>query len=458
MSARRTPRSLRVQVAAVLVAVLTIGMIVAGTTVTLVLRGALVSRLDETLTGFAENIADRPMPITPPPVAPTNRGPSMVSLATISANGIVTSVDATLAGAQLPEGGTIIAGEPFSFEATGGQWRGVLIPRTSSGDYALVAASLYDVNFTVDGLIRVQVIVGAIVVVIGGFLGFVLVTRRMRPLAHMTEVTDEIAAGNLERRVTDSPGSAEVAHLSTSFNSMVDALSEALDSSRLREEQMRRFVGDAGHELRTPLTSIRGFAELATSGQGDSTMALERIESESARMGILVDDLLTLARMDAERPVTDSQVDLAALLTERLAHFSTLHVDYPVSAEIPEMAVIVRGEQLRLAQIIDNLLTNITIHTPRGTAVEVELMVNDSSAILSVRDLGPGMAKEVADRVFERFYRGDDSRARTTGGTGLGLSIVDVLVRAHGGSISVETARGEGSTFFVELPIALKLD
>ena len=239
---------------------------------------------------------------------------------------------------------------------------------------------------------------------------------------------------------------------------MVDALSEALDSSRLREEQMRRFVGDAGHELRTPLTSIRGFAELATSGQGDSTMALERIESESARMGILVDDLLTLARMDAERPVTDSQVDLAALLTERLAHFSTLHVDYPVSAEIPEMAVIVRGEQLRLAQIIDNLLTNITIHTPRGTAVEVELMVNDSSAILSVRDLGPGMAKEVADRVFERFYRGDDSRARTTGGTGLGLSIVDVLVRAHGGSISVETARGEGSTFFVELPIALKLD
>lgn len=448
----RTPRSLRVQVTAVVVAVLVLGLLLAGTAVTVVLRGYLQSRVDESVTGFAHNIVNRPMPIQPPPAGIANRGPSRFALAVVAADGTLTSVDEALAGAQVPAPGTIALGTPFTFDAPSGAWRGVLEQRPGMGDYALVAASLTEMNYTLDSLIRVQVIVGVIVVLAGGFLGFTLVTRRVRPLAHMAEVTDEIASGDLTRRVTDPPGSAEVAHLSASFNAMVDALGAALDTSRLREEQMRRFVGDAGHELRTPLTSIRGFAELATSGAGDPGLALARIESEAARMGVLVDDLLILAKMDAARPLENSAVDLAALLTERLARFGTLHEDYPIEASIPDNPVMVQGDELRLAQVVDNLLANVGVHTPPGTTIDVTLSQGDREVVLAIQDSGPGMSSEVADRVFERFYRGDASRTRATGGTGLGLSIVDVLVRAQGGTIDLVSGSGRGATFTVRLP------
>lgn len=432
------------------VVVLALGLVLSGTAVTLVLRNFMVSRLDEGISGFATRMAERPAILPPPPPsAPANRGPAMFSIAQVGSDGTVTSADANLSGVRLPDLSTITPGVPFTASDAESQWRAVLVTRDSG--YLLIAASLTEVNATVGGLIRGQVAVDVVVVLLGGLIGYALVSRRVRPLADMAAVTDEIAAGDLQRRVTGPPGSAEVAHLATSFNTMVDELETALSTARAREEQMRRFVGDAGHELRTPLTSIRGFAELATSGAADPTSALARIESEAARMGVLIEELLTLARMDAQRPLSDDDVDLSAVVRDRADRFTALHDAHPLSISV-QPNVHVRGDAMRLAQVVDILLANTAMHTPAETRVDLGLVATDAGVVLRVADQGSGMAPEVAVRVFERFYRGDSSRTRATGGSGLGLAIAEALVSAHGGMIEVESAVGVGSTFTVTLP------
>jgi two-component system OmpR family sensor kinase len=230
--------------------------------------------------------------------------------------------------------------------------------------------------------------------------------------------------------------------------------------ARESEERMRRFVADASHELRTPLTSIRGFAELHRIGgaaEADLADSIARIEAEAARMGLLVDDLLLLARLDQQRPLEQAPVDLLAVAHGVVATARrtapSRSIELAVDAPVPP---IVTGDESRLRQVIDNLMGNAIVHTPSDAAVRVRVLTDEAShrAVVEVADDGPGMSEEDAAHVFERFYRADPARSRQVGGSGLGLSIVASLVAAHGGTASVATRPGEGATFRIELPLA----
>jgi two-component system OmpR family sensor kinase len=234
------------------------------------------------------------------------------------------------------------------------------------------------------------------------------------------------------------------------------------EQARASEERMRRFVADASHELRTPLTSIRGFAELhrqgAVHGREETGRIMQRIEAEATRMGLLVEDLLQLARLDQQRPLTLGPVDLAELAGDAVHDARAVQPDRPVSLLLDESltdAPVVNGDEARLRQVIGNLVTNALTHTPVDARVTVRLSEDPADpgvVVLAVRDEGPGLAPADAERVFERFYRADSSRTRAAGGTGLGLSIVASLVAAHGGRVQLITAPGEGATFAVRLP------
>jgi len=221
---------------------------------------------------------------------------------------------------------------------------------------------------------------------------------------------------------------------------------------------MRRFVGDASHELRTPLTTIRGFAELYRQGAASDAAAVQRlmgrIESESARMGLLVEDLLLLARLDAQRPLEREPVDLLTVASDAVHDAKAVAPQRVVRLEVLEGPGTpeVMGDEGRLRQVLSNLVTNALTHTPQDTAVTVRVGTLAEQVVLEVADDGPGLSGEDASRVFERFYRTDTSRTRASGGTGLGLSIVAALVSAHGGSVSVDSQPGQGATFRVLLP------
>jgi two-component system OmpR family sensor kinase len=223
-------------------------------------------------------------------------------------------------------------------------------------------------------------------------------------------------------------------------------------------------VADASHELRTPLTAIRGYAELFRRGAADRpedlARAMRRIEDEAARMGLLVDDLLLLARLDQGRPLERGPVDLVTVAGDALADLSAIDPARPVTYEHPD-SLVVPGDEARLRQVAGNLLANARLHTPEGTAVHVRVRAFDGQAILEVADEGPGLPPGEEGVVFERFYRADTARARTgpgpsgtTGGTGLGLSIVAAIVAAHGGTVHAGSPpSGRGAYFLVALPI-----
>jgi two-component system OmpR family sensor kinase len=225
---------------------------------------------------------------------------------------------------------------------------------------------------------------------------------------------------------------------------------------------LRRFVADAAHELRTPLTSLRGYAELYRQGALLTPEAvgnaMGRIESEGARMARLVDDLLLLARTDQGRALEKEPVDLVRIAREAAGDFAAADPERPLARDL-EGSAVVTGDPIRLRQAIDNLLANVRAHTPSGTPARVSVQRNGTWAEVTVADEGPGIPSEAQPRIFERFWRGDPSRGRTSaGGAGLGLSIVDALVRAHGGTIAVESAPGRGTAFTMRLPLAAARD
>jgi two-component system, OmpR family, sensor kinase len=221
------------------------------------------------------------------------------------------------------------------------------------------------------------------------------------------------------------------------------------------EGRLRRFVGDASHELRTPLTSIRGYAELFRRGAADRpedlAKAMRRIEEEANRMGSLVDDMLLLARLDQGRPLERQPVDLTRITRDAVDDARAVAPDRPIDFS-SNGAVFVPGDEARLRQVLGNLLQNANRHTPADTPVHVRVINTDDEAIIEVADEGPGMPTEDAGRVFERFWRSDPSRTRTSGGAGLGLAIVAAIANAHGGRAEVQSAPGTGSTFRVHLP------
>jgi two-component system OmpR family sensor kinase len=320
----------------------------------------------------------------------------------------------------------------------------------------LVAIPMRDVDDTLDHLLLIEVLVAAgILLAVAGFAWW-FVRLGLRPLERMGETAGAIAAGDLSRRVEPADDKTEVGRLGLALNSMLGQIEVAFAERTASESRLRRFVADASHELRTPLTSIRGYAELFRRGANtrpdDLAKTMRRIEEAAARMGVLVDDLLLLARLDQGRPLERGPVDLTRLVAAAVDDLRATSPERPVTYE-SSGAIVVNGDEFRLRQVLANLLENARTHTPQSTSVEVRVTQTESDAIIEVRDHGPGMSEEDAARAFERFWRSDPSRTRSSGGAGLGLAIVAAITEAHGGHADVETSPGAGATFRVSIPL-----
>ena len=352
-----------------------------------------------------------------------------------------------------PSGETI-----FSADATAGRtgFR-VLVWRIPRFDRLLVVAiPLAETQQTLNRLLAVQVVVSLLVLGALAVAAWVIVKRDLRPLEDMAVTADAIAAGDLTRRVQPAAPRTEVGRLGLSLNTMLARIEEAFAERAATEEKLRRFLADASHELRTPLTSIRGYAEVFERGAKDEPedleLAMRRIEEESKRMGVMVEELLMLARLGEERSPERAPVDLARVVDDGVCDARTAAPERDISWE-PPGETIVLGDDLQLRQIVANLLGNALRHTPSFAAIHVRLAADSDAAVLAVADEGPGLEPGVAARVFEPFFRADVSRTRSTGGAGLGLAIVAAIAEAHQGSAMLTSTPGAGATFTVRLPL-----
>jgi two-component system, OmpR family, sensor kinase len=416
--------------------------------------------------------------------------------------------------------------KPFTQSAQDGKYRWRILITNVGGSVAIVGQNLYNDENTLDRLVIVELLVGVAVLVTLALAGAWLVRVSLLPLTAIERTATAITAGDLTQRVPELDPRTELGQLSFVLNGMltqVESLFRARQASEHRavrsEEKMRQFIADASHELRTPLTTIRGFAELYRQGAApDPAEVLRRIENEAARMGLLVEDLLLLARLDRERPLRPTPVQLADLISDAASAAHAVAPDRAIEVDIQQSdePLVVNGDEGRLRQIVDNLVTNALTHTPPGTPVTLRLRaepaegtepaaapgpapagtapgpaapapgnarpapgpagpavpapgagvgVGARQAVIEVSDQGPGLTPDQAERVFERFYRVDKARTRRAAsdadrlnaphsGAGLGLAIVAALVAAHEGSVEVESIPGGGATFRVRLPLA----
>ncbi|ART74012.1 two-component sensor histidine kinase [Mycobacterium dioxanotrophicus] len=457
---------LRVGLVAAALVLVACGLLASGIAVTSIMRHTEVDRIDQTLLDASRSWALEPrrMPSTPMEGPNPARPPSNFYVRGVDEDGRTwIAINDREAEPELPDDNDV-GPIPVTVGSIGDsniQWRAMTV-RSSDGSLTTVAIDLSDVQSSVRALIWSQIGIGAAVLLVLGIAGYAVVHRSLRPLVEVEQTAAAIAAGQLDRRVPERDPRTEVGRLSLALNGMLAQIQRAVASSeasaeqaRSSEERMRRFITDASHELRTPLTTIRGFAELYRQGAArDTEMLMGRIESESRRMGLLVEDLLLLARLDAQRPLERRRVDLLTLATDAVHDAQSIAPERTVSMEVfdgpgtPE----VLGDDARLRQVLGNLVANALQHTPETAGITVRVGTDGDNAVLEVCDEGPGMSQEDARRVFERFYRADVSRTRASGGTGLGLSIVDSLVYAHGGTVRVVTAPGQGCRFTVSLP------
>ncbi|NAZ85328.1 sensor histidine kinase [Kineococcus indalonis] len=362
------------------------------------------------------------------------------------------------------------SGEPFTAAGSGGPWRAVVFTDRDSRVNAAVALPLAGVRETLSDYRGVALLTGASVLVLGTGLAALAIRRSFRPLADIERTASTIASGDLSRRVPRQPTSTEIGRLGEALNTMLARIEGSFRAQERSEEQMRRFVADASHELRTPLAAIRGFAELYRQGAvrepADVAHVMGRIEGESTRLGRLVEDLLALARLDEaqrRRAHQREPVDLVVVASDAVHDARALAPERRVRLEGvqpgtgPSSAVVL-ADEAGLRQVVTNLLANALHHTPAGTPVEVAVGrvpgPSGPESVVEVRDHGPGLAPEQAEKVFERFYRVDASRQRGTGGSGLGLAIVATIVQGHGGTVAVVPTPGGGATFRVRFRAA----
>jgi len=334
-----------------------------------------------------------------------------------------------------------------------------------AGEVLVSAAPQSDLDRTVNQLIVVELVAFLIALVVLVLVGRLVLRRGLRPLNDMAGTAHDIAThdltetAHLPMRASGVGGGAEVEELRTAFNVMLAHIESSLAARTATSERLRRFIADASHELRTPLTSIRGYADLfryaAANEPAERDAHLAKIREATARMSVLVDDLLLLARLDAtesEAPLRVEDTDVAELATAAADAFRAVHPGHPLTVEAGAPSAVLRADPVRLRQVLDNLLANAAKHTPPGTPVTLAVEVSDG-IVIRVTDEGPGIAEDEQERIFDRFYRVDDSRTRGNGGTGLGLAVVRSLVEAHDGTVDVTSEPGR-TVFTVRLPLS----
>jgi two-component system OmpR family sensor kinase len=515
-TAARTP--LRVKLIAAVLALMAVALSVVSVASISVLRGYLLNQADQELSAYAKSI-----------IARHGSGVGRVGQAVGYWSELLDSSGKPVASLSSPNSGPDVPGAATWLTAhadravtlpsdSGGSWRVITepvsyFPQGQPGPREsatlVVGRDLADVYQTSRQLTVIDLAVSGIVILILAGVGIAVVRASLRPLSEIERTAGAIAGGQLSLRVPDRDSRTEVGSLARSLNIMLTQIENAFRAraaseagARQSEDRMRRFIADASHELRTPLTSIRGYAEYYRQRERDSggserrgldsselDQLMSRVEEAAARMGVLVEDLLLLARMDQQRPLEHKPVDLLALAAEAVQDARVIAPQREIELAVGSgPAFLVLGDEVRLRQIIGNLMSNALTHTPEGTPVEVRVRggtlghgdragapadpaAGDSgdaalpppaeggpgqvnAVVLEVADHGPGLSPEQAERVFERFYRADTARGPGTGGTGLGLAIVSALTTAHGGIASVHTAPGDGATFGITLPLA----
>ncbi|MCW2984872.1 MAG: histidine kinase, partial [Conexibacter sp.] len=349
----------------------------------------------------------------------------------------------TTAAPKLPA--TLTPGKIVSATSSNGTHYRVASERHADGTYSAAAVPTTESDTTLRRLLRIEGLVIAGILIALGALAWWLVRIGLRPLERIGVTAGSIAAGDLSRRVDPATPRTEVGRLGLALNRMLERLEEAFAKQRASEDRLRTFLADASHELRTPLASIRGYAELFRIGAArdpeDTEKAMSRIESEAARMGVLVEDLLTLARLDEVRDLIREDVDLARLAGDAVDDARATAPDREIDLRGTGRAHV-SGDPHQLRQVFANLLRNALVHTPPGTPIEVDVRGEGATTVLEVRDHGPGLPTDENDELFERFWRAELGRERGKAGSGLGLAFVAGIVAAHHGEVHAENATG----------------
>lgn len=470
--------SLRARLLVVLAVVSAVGLLAADIATYAALRSSLFDRVDSSLDTSANGVLSslQTQGLRPrPPSATPRQIQFLAQLGVLTpgmyveirpgdgsdvTSGTLTRPGETAPSPRIPKGfGPKATGGPrrATVNAEKGGTRFRLLARSSPFDEStlVLGVPLEDTDTTLDQLRLTMLLVAGGVIASALLLGLWLIRASLRPLRRIEETAAAIGAGDLSRRVEPDGGTTEIGRLGGALNAMLGQIEDAFAERSASEARLRRFISDASHELRTPVAAVSAYAELFDRGARDRPDDLERsmtgIQRETRRMGLLVSDLLLLARLDQGRPLEVATVDLTALAGEAVDAAHAMEPNRPLALDA-SAAVSVTGDAERLRQVIDNLVANVRAHTPGTAAATVRVCRDGANAILEVADTGPGMNAEQTSHVFERFFRGDPSRSRDHGGAGLGLAIVAAIVEAHGGAVVVESTPGAGATFRVTLP------
>jgi two-component system OmpR family sensor kinase len=475
----RAPLTLRNKLVVSIMAIIVTVCAVVGVTTEVFLSSYLMKQLDTQLTQVnqaATGGPDGPRFIGAPCAGGLRSGFGPPGLTAYIRNGQVVSASTTdykngctVASADVAAALLTVAPnqkpQTVSLPGLDGSYR--VMATTKSGVTVVSGLSLSGVDGSLFQLGMILLIVTGVALVIGAFAVVWIVRRSLRPLDRVAATARQVTTLRLDRgevdlgvRVParDTDTRTEVGQVGAALNQMLGHVSGALESRQESETRVRQFVADASHELRTPLASIRGYAELARRDEHDSetvSHALRRVESESARMSTLVDDLLLLARLDSGRPLSAEEVDLTMLAIDAVSDARVAGPTHRWQLDLPQEPVTVTGDAARLHQVLANLLTNARTHTPAGTVVSCGVHTEPGPggrfAVITVADNGPGISAALQPIIFGRFVRGDSSRSRAAGSTGLGLAIVSAVVGAHGGDVSVDSRPGR-TVFTVRLP------
>ena len=460
--------SLRLRVTLLALAALVVGLLAAGVVVPILVERFLTDRLDDQLRGVAPaalRFLDPRLPrYDPNRLRPPNAMPIYVERQAADGTRDGGNLDGQAATnpPRLPDDLDLVHEQLSTVSGSAsGRYRVMVIDSAfDPGATYAIGLPMTEVDATVRRVITIEVVaISAAVLGVAG-LTWWLVGVALRPLRRMEDTAQEIAETGEPgqgQRIEHPSTRTEIGQLGATLNTMLDRIDDSFSAQRATEAKLRRFAADASHELRTPLTSIRGYAELYRRGGDDAEQvarSMGRIEAEAGRMSQLVEDLLTLTRLDEGRPLDRAPIDVAELAAKAVGDARVVEDGHPLHLDAPS-PVVVDGDANRLTQVLVNLVANAQRHTPAGTEVTVRVGREGTRALIEIVDHGPGLTPEQAAQVFERFYRADPSRSRAQGGSGLGLAIVDAVVRAHGGTVTVDATPGGGATFRVQLPVTV---